>query len=87
MELGGYQVKKGMRILLPAWSIHMDPKYWPDPDKFDPERSVERGWRSPGEDRNKSPIFAGLGHPRGPPTPSYMHDLEMFDPERSVERG
>ncbi|XP_050547770.1 probable cytochrome P450 6a13 isoform X2 [Daktulosphaira vitifoliae] len=29
---------KGMKIIVPAYSIHMDPVYYPNPMKFDPER-------------------------------------------------
>ncbi|CAG7673922.1 unnamed protein product, partial [Allacma fusca] len=30
-------VKKGMRLLIPINSIHHDEKYYPDPEKFNPE--------------------------------------------------
>nr|KAG5687837.1 hypothetical protein BaRGS_016945 [Batillaria attramentaria] len=38
MEFGGYHIKKGWRIAIPAFTIHRDPAIWPDPLKFDPER-------------------------------------------------
>lgn len=38
-ELGGYKVLKNMRILIPVEVIHNDPDIWPDPSKYDPERS------------------------------------------------
>ncbi|XP_068622686.1 cytochrome P450 6B5-like [Battus philenor] len=31
-------VKKGQTVVVSVWGLHRDPKYYPDPDKFDPER-------------------------------------------------
>lgn len=31
-------VKKGQFVNVPVYSIHHDEKYYPDPEKFDPER-------------------------------------------------
>jgi len=31
-------IKKGQKIIIPVYSIHNDPKYYPNPDVFDPER-------------------------------------------------
>ncbi|GJQ81595.1 hypothetical protein Trydic_g9970 [Trypoxylus dichotomus] len=31
-------IDKGSNIYIPVMAIHRDPKYYPDPDKFDPER-------------------------------------------------
>lgn len=31
-------IEKGQKIVIPVNSIHHDPKYYPDPDIFDPER-------------------------------------------------
>uniref|UniRef100_A0A182J9Z8 Uncharacterized protein n=1 Tax=Anopheles atroparvus TaxID=41427 RepID=A0A182J9Z8_ANOAO len=36
-DLGIY-VREGTPILIPVLAIHMDPKYYPEPQKFDPER-------------------------------------------------
>ncbi|CAK1596657.1 unnamed protein product [Parnassius mnemosyne] len=36
-----YFVRKGESVIIPAWAIHHDPKYFPDPEKFDPERFSE----------------------------------------------
>ena len=40
MELGGYPIKKGTRMIIPVYAIHRDPEYWTDPETYDPERSV-----------------------------------------------
>nr|UYU26123.1 cytochrome P450 9Z1 [Propylea japonica] len=31
-------IEKDDLVWLPVWCIHHDPKYWPEPEKFDPER-------------------------------------------------
>ena len=38
MDLGGYHVPKGTAVLTAQYSFHHNPDYWPDPDKFQPER-------------------------------------------------
>ncbi|CAH2105995.1 unnamed protein product [Euphydryas editha] len=37
-----YVVQKGERVLIPVWSIHRDPIYFPNPEKFNPERFSEQ---------------------------------------------
>ncbi|CAG0902836.1 unnamed protein product [Darwinula stevensoni] len=37
-EVVGYRFPKGTSFLANLWSCHMDPKFWPDPEKFDPGR-------------------------------------------------
>ncbi|XP_025087657.1 cytochrome P450 3A24-like isoform X1 [Pomacea canaliculata] len=37
-EVGGYKVPKGMQVLFPYYAFHIDPKIWPNPSKYDPER-------------------------------------------------
>ncbi|KAL0113325.1 hypothetical protein PUN28_012466 [Cardiocondyla obscurior] len=34
-------LKPGDTIMIPVFSIHRDPKYYPNPDKFDPERFLK----------------------------------------------
>ncbi|CAH1422177.1 unnamed protein product [Lactuca virosa] len=34
----GYKIPSGTRLLLNLWKIHRDPKIWPNPEEFKPER-------------------------------------------------
>jgi len=34
----GTLIPKGTIVYIPAYNIHHNPKFWPDPEKFDPER-------------------------------------------------
>ncbi|XP_014275142.1 cytochrome P450 6a2 [Halyomorpha halys] len=34
----GYEIEAGDTILIPIWVLHHDPEYFPNPNKFDPER-------------------------------------------------
>ena len=38
LELGGYRVKRGHTVLMSQWVNHRDPKYFPDPEVFRPDR-------------------------------------------------
>jgi cytochrome P450 len=38
VELGGYRVKRGYTVLMSQWVNHRDPKYFPEPEDFRPER-------------------------------------------------
>ena len=37
-DSGGYRVRAGTIVLVSPWLMHRDPRWWPDPLRFDPER-------------------------------------------------
>jgi cytochrome P450 len=36
--IGGYRVRRFTTVLVPIYAIHRHPRYWPDPERFDPDR-------------------------------------------------
>jgi cytochrome P450 len=36
--IGGHRVPKGSTVIIPIHGIHHDPRFWPDPETYDPER-------------------------------------------------
>lgn len=51
-----FKVEKGTPFLIPIYGIQHDPQYFPDPEKFDPERF---------SDENKDRILPGTYIPFG----------------------
>jgi len=41
LELGGYRVRRGTTIFMSQWVSHRDPRYFPDPEVFRPERWLD----------------------------------------------
>jgi cytochrome P450 len=37
-EIGGYHIPRGTTVIIPVFNVHRDPRWWPDPEAFDPER-------------------------------------------------
>ncbi|QLE75660.1 cytochrome P450 [Streptomyces rectiverticillatus] len=37
-EWGEYEIPAGTTVFYPIWAVHMNPAYWPEPEKFVPER-------------------------------------------------
>ena len=38
LTLGGFTIRKGAILALSPYVVHRDPRFWPDPLRFDPER-------------------------------------------------
>jgi cytochrome P450 family 6 len=52
-------VEKGTLVLVPILGLHHDPKYYPDPERFDPQRFTQ-------EERKKRPHFSYIPFGEGP---------------------
>ena len=38
VEISGVTIPKGATVQLPIHLLHYNPEFWPEPEKFDPER-------------------------------------------------
>lgn len=38
MTVKGVYIPKDVDISVPLYALHRNPTYWPDPEKFDPDR-------------------------------------------------
>ena len=51
------KIPKGAAILVPSYSLHHDPEFWPDPEKYDPMRF------SPESKKSRDPYtYIPFGH-------------------------
>ncbi|MFY9531538.1 MAG: cytochrome P450 [Candidatus Acidiferrales bacterium] len=60
-EIGGYRVPAGTNIFILQWLTQRDPRFFPDPERFDPER-----WRDDPVRAGKIPRFAYFPFGGGP---------------------
>jgi cytochrome P450 len=57
----GFKVPKNSILLAPQWVVHRDPRFWKDPQRFQPERFLENAPKSepsPTEAQEPRPRFA-----------------------------
>ncbi|KAJ2786788.1 hypothetical protein GGI15_001243 [Coemansia interrupta] len=59
VNLGPYTLPKGAWVMVDLWAMQHNPEYFPDPDKFIPERFAEQSHKSSDSD-------AGAHHPHVP---------------------
>ncbi|WP_274917640.1 cytochrome P450 [Streptomyces sp. WZ-12] len=38
LVVGDYEIPAGTTVFCPFWAVHMNPDYWPEPERFRPER-------------------------------------------------
>jgi cytochrome P450 len=57
--VGGYGVPAGADVLISPYTLHRDPRFWPQPERFDPERFA------PGADSDR-PRYAYIPFGAGP---------------------
>ncbi|KAJ8303858.1 hypothetical protein KUTeg_017441 [Tegillarca granosa] len=44
ITLNGIKIPRGADVTISPVVVHRDPEYWPNPDKFDPERRQQAQW-------------------------------------------
>ncbi|KAI7815460.1 cytochrome p450 [Rhyzopertha dominica] len=59
IEEAGVTVEKGLKVIIPVLGLHHDPDYFPDPEKFDPDRFSD-------ENKGNIPAYAYLPFGDGP---------------------
>ncbi|XP_078578720.1 cytochrome P450 2U1-like [Branchiostoma floridae x Branchiostoma japonicum] len=55
----GYDIPAGTQVLTNLWSAHMDPEVWTDPERFQPERFLDREGRVISSPESFMPFSAG----------------------------
>ncbi|XP_061194480.1 steroid 17-alpha-hydroxylase/17,20 lyase-like [Saccostrea echinata] len=59
-QVGGYDIPKGTTVFINHWALHHDPKFFKEPEKFDPYRYLdENGKKKPARPDSWLPFSAG----------------------------
>ena len=45
VKIGSAEIPRGSVVIASQWVMHRDPRWWPEPDRFDPSRFVNNGDR------------------------------------------
>ena len=45
--IGGHHIRRGTTVLIPIHHVHHDPRWWPDPERFDPDQIPDERQRPP----------------------------------------
>lgn len=59
VKLNGYDIPAGCRVLVNAWGIANDPRYWERPDVFNPDRFLDNKLDPTGNDFRYIPFGSG----------------------------
>ncbi|MFL5319529.1 MAG: cytochrome P450 [Myxococcaceae bacterium] len=54
--IGGYRIPAGATVVMSPWALHRDPRFWENPEGFDPDRFTEE--RSAGRPKTSYVPFA-----------------------------
>ncbi|KAF8688284.1 hypothetical protein HU200_042337 [Digitaria exilis] len=75
-QVRGYTVPKGARLLVNVWAIGHDARVWPEPEKFMPERFLEKEVDFKGRDFELIPF--GSGRRMCPGSPLAMRMVHLM---------
>jgi 5-O-(4-coumaroyl)-D-quinate 3'-monooxygenase len=59
VKIGGFSIPKGSNVMVNVWAVARDPKVWPNPLEFRPERFLEENIDIKGSDFRVLPFSAG----------------------------
>ena len=59
-SFGGFAVPKGSLVLASQWVTHRDPRFWPDAEKFKPERWFDASIKEAGQRFHYFPFGGGV---------------------------